>query len=192
LDRGSKSHSPCSQKLEIVVTENGTFRASAFRPLRDNPVALQVRKEARYAGGAITMGSAMFDLQAVYGSMNTTQVWMDRILGVCVFVAAFAAVIGADSAGMPQKWHAAILGTLVPFAAIISIRRTSWSRPSFWTTLGACFVANLLLIYIFFEFCPSERPNFWLDLVGAGGIYRNCGHSPFPACDRKEIESQMI
>jgi hypothetical protein len=26
LDRGSKSHSPCSQKLEIVVTEKRTFR----------------------------------------------------------------------------------------------------------------------------------------------------------------------
>ncbi len=76
---------------------------------------------------------------------------MDRVLGICVFVVTLAAASMTDRAGMPQKWHAAILGALVPFAAIVSIKRASWSRPTFWTTLGACFAANSLLICIFFE-----------------------------------------
>ncbi len=53
---------------------------------------------------------------------------------------------------MPQKWHAAFLGALVPFAAVVSIKRTSWLRWTFWTTLAACFVINLLLLWIFFEY----------------------------------------
>jgi hypothetical protein len=84
--------------------------------------------------------------------MKDNTVWIDRILGICVFVVALAAASMTDRVGMPQKWHAAILGTLVPFAAIVSIKRTSWSRPTFWTTLAACFAANLLLIWTFFEF----------------------------------------
>lgn len=67
-----------------------------------------------------------------------------------MFMATLAAAMMMDRAGMPQKWHAAILGTLVLFAAILSIKRNSWSRPTFWASLGACFVANALLICFFF------------------------------------------
>jgi hypothetical protein len=84
--------------------------------------------------------------------MKDNNVWTDRVLGICVFLVTLAAASMTDRAGMPQKWHAAILGALVPFAAIASIKRTSWSRPTFWITLGACFVVNLLLIWTVFEF----------------------------------------
>ena len=53
---------------------------------------------------------------------------------------------------MPQKWDAAIFGALVPFATVVSIKRANWLRPTFWTTLAACFVVNLLLLWIFFEY----------------------------------------
>jgi hypothetical protein len=95
--------------------------------------------------------------------MKNREVWTDRVIGICVFVAAFAAARMTDRAGMPQKWHAAILGTLLPFAAIVSIKRTSWSRPTFWTTLGGCFALNLLLIVIFFEFVLRDVTIFgWI------------------------------
>jgi len=95
--------------------------------------------------------------------MKNNKVWTDRILGVCVFAVTLIAASLTDRAGMPQRWHAAILGTLVPFVAIISIKRTSWSRPTFWTTLGACFVVNLLLIWTFFEFALRNFTTFgWI------------------------------
>jgi hypothetical protein len=99
----------------------------------------------------------------VYGAMKNSEAWTDRVLGLFVFLAALAAASMTDRAGMPQKWHAAILGTLVPFAAMISIKRTSWSRPTFWTALSVCFVANLLFIYIFFEFILRNVTTFgWI------------------------------
>jgi protein-S-isoprenylcysteine O-methyltransferase Ste14 len=64
---------------------------------------------------------------------------------------------------MPQKWHAAIFGALVPFATVVSIKRTSWMRWTFWTTLAACFVVNLLLLWIFFEFFLRNVTTFgWI------------------------------
>src|SRR4051794_262516 len=83
--------------------------------------------------------------------MKITERWTDRIIGTCVLVIAFAGASVTDRAGMPQKWHAAILGVVVPFAAVLSIKRTSWMRSTFWTTLAACFVVNVLLIWTFFE-----------------------------------------
>jgi hypothetical protein len=85
------------------------------------------------------------------------------MIGISVCVVTLAAAIIADRAGMPQKWHAAIFGALVPFATVVSIKRTSWLRSTFWTTLGACFAVNLLLIWIFFEFVLRNVTTFgWI------------------------------
>ena len=78
--------------------------------------------------------------------------WAERIVIICVCVVAVVAAIMTHRAGMPQKWHAAIFGALVPFATVVSIKRTNWMRWTFWTTLAACFVVNLLLLWIFFEY----------------------------------------
>jgi hypothetical protein len=95
--------------------------------------------------------------------MKNSEAWMDRVLGICVFVVTLGAATMTDRIGMPQKWHAAILATLVPFAAMVSIKRTSWSRPTFWATLIACFAVNLLLIWIFFEFVLWKVTTFgWI------------------------------
>ena len=84
--------------------------------------------------------------------MKNRQVWTDRFIGICLFIATLAASRMTDHAGMPQRWHAAIIGILLPFSSIIGIKRTSWLRPTFWTSLSGCFVLNFLLIVSFFEF----------------------------------------
>ena len=84
--------------------------------------------------------------------MKLSEAWTDRIIGICVCVVAVVAAIMTHRAGMPQKWDAAIFGALVPFATVVSIKRASWLRWTFWTTLAACFVVNLLLLWIFFEY----------------------------------------
>jgi uncharacterized membrane protein YccC len=95
--------------------------------------------------------------------MKISERWTDRIIGICISVATLAAVIMTASAGMPQKWHAAILGALVPFAAVVSIKRSSWLRSTFWTTLAACFVVNLLLLWVFFEIILRNVTTFgWI------------------------------
>jgi hypothetical protein len=81
-----------------------------------------------------------------------SEAWADRIVIICACVVAVVAAIMADRAGMPQKWHAAIFGALVPFATVVSIERGSWRRWTFWTTLAACFVVNSLLLWICFEY----------------------------------------
>ena len=78
--------------------------------------------------------------------------WAENTILIIMCIITFVAVRILDNAGMPQKWHAAIIGVLVPFYAIVIVRRTSWRRATFWASLGACFAVNLLLIWIFFEF----------------------------------------
>lgn len=96
-------------------------------------------------------------------AMKNKHVWTDRFIGICLFVATFAAATMTDRAGMPQRWHAAIVGILLPFSSIISIKRTSWPRPTFWTSLGGCLVLNFLLIASFFEFVlRSVRVFGWI------------------------------
>jgi hypothetical protein len=84
--------------------------------------------------------------------MKMSQAWTDRIVTIGACVVAVVAAIMTHRAGMPQKWHAAIFGALVPFATVIGIKRTSWLRSTFWMTLMVCFVVNLLLIWFFFEY----------------------------------------
>jgi hypothetical protein len=85
--------------------------------------------------------------------------------------AAFAAAWMTDRAGMPQRWHAAIVGVLLPFASIISIKRTSWSRVTFWTSLTGCFVLNFLLIAGCFEFFLEGVETFgWIWWVPAAFV----------------------
>jgi hypothetical protein len=99
----------------------------------------------------------------MHGTMKAAQRWTEHVLGICLCVVSFFAAHQAHRLGMPQKWDAAILGILLPFYAVVIIRRTSWLRPTFWMTLGACFVANLLLIYIFFEFILRDVATFgWI------------------------------
>jgi hypothetical protein len=95
--------------------------------------------------------------------MKSGRTWTEHFLGICVGIVAFFAAHKAYRMGMPQKWNAAILGTLVPFYAVVIIRRSSWFRSTFWMSIGACFAAHCLLIWVFFEFILWDAQSFgWI------------------------------
>ncbi len=96
----------------------------------------------------------------MHGTMKAPPRWTEHVLGVFLCVLSFVAAHEARRLGMPQKWDAAILGILLPFYAVVVIRRNSWSRHTFWTTLIACFAVNLLLIGIFFGFVLRDVESF--------------------------------
>ena len=67
-------------------------------------------------------------------------------------VTLIAAVI-MDGTGMPQKWHAAIFGTTVPFVFVILSYPPTWLRRwSFWASIGICLTLHLVGIWVFFQY----------------------------------------
>jgi hypothetical protein len=71
------------------------------------------------------------------------------LLGVVIAV---EAVRVADNHGVPQKWHAAVLGTLVPFLSMVWFYRMRWSRWSFWASLSICLAVHVAATWIFFQY----------------------------------------
>jgi len=134
------------------------FCSKLDSPGQDEPFCLGIPRRVLFELLHETLGREQFSCRPnrsgrlECSAMKNKHVWTDRFVGICLVVATFAAVTMTDRAGMPQRWHAAIVGILLPFASIISIKRTSWPRPTFWTSLGGCFVLNFLLIASFFEF----------------------------------------
>lgn len=63
---------------------------------------------------------------------------------------AIAAVTLADRYGAPQKWHAAVVGTVVPFLVIVWVYRMRWPKWTFWASLTMCLAVHATAIYIFF------------------------------------------
>jgi hypothetical protein len=66
-----------------------------------------------------------------------------------------ALAIIADQRGMPQKWHAAIVGTVVPFAVVILSYRRRWTYWSFWASWSICLALHSLIIWILFQYVLS-------------------------------------
>jgi hypothetical protein len=62
--------------------------------------------------------------------------------------------------GMPQKWHAAILGTIVPFGSVMMGVRVAWSRWSFWASLVVCLAFHVAAIWIFFHYVLASVQHF--------------------------------
>jgi hypothetical protein len=71
--------------------------------------------------------------------------------------------------GMQQKWHAAVVGTVVPFGVVITLFRDRWLRWSFWGSLAICFGVHLIGIWLFFRYVLSKIQSFgfllWLPVV---------------------------
>jgi hypothetical protein len=74
--------------------------------------------------------------------------------GFVALLVAFALVLAlaADRRGMPQKWHAAIVGTVTPFGVCVYSVRVAWTRWSFWVALSILFAVHLFAIWIFYEY----------------------------------------
>jgi hypothetical protein len=62
-----------------------------------------------------------------------------------------------DRSHLPQKWHAAGFGTLLPFFfAIYSYPSTWLKRWSFWTSLAICLTIHTVVIWIFFQYVLAD------------------------------------
>ena len=91
---------------------------------------------------------------------------------IALFGLAIAVI--ADYLGLSQKWHAAIVGTLVAFGSSTWLLRSRWSKRQFWLALGSCFVIHLFGIWLVFAELMSEAKTFgiliWAPVAFAEGI----------------------
>ncbi len=68
-----------------------------------------------------------------------------------VVIVGFFLVVMMDWAGLPQKWHAAIVGTAISFGGVVAAYQRKWRYRRFWISLGICFVVHILLMWIVFQ-----------------------------------------
>lgn len=69
-------------------------------------------------------------------------------------------LIVATQRGMPQKWHAAVIGTVAPFTLVVMGVRVAWSRWSFWAALAVCLAVHIAAIWLFFQYVLLNVQNF--------------------------------
>jgi hypothetical protein len=74
-------------------------------------------------------------------------------------IAALAVAIAADENGMPQKWHAAIVGTVVAFGGSLWALKRKWKSASFWLAVITCFGFHVALMWLVFERVLSATKN---------------------------------
>jgi len=79
------------------------------------------------------------------------------LVGIIITI---ALAITADRNGMPQKWHAAIFGTTVPFGVALVSYRARWTRWSFWSALAICLVVHSLIIWVVFQYVLANVYHF--------------------------------
>jgi hypothetical protein len=76
----------------------------------------------------------------------------ENILILLSVVLALVLVEVSDRQGIPQKWHAAIVGTIIPFMAVVARYRLRWRQWYFWISLGICFLIHTIAIWIVFKY----------------------------------------
>jgi hypothetical protein len=69
---------------------------------------------------------------------------------------ALAAAIVFGRYGMPQKWHAAIMWTVVAFGPPTVTRRKRWGSPSFWGLWTLFLALHLLIMWIVFYYLLAK------------------------------------
>lgn len=94
------------------------------------------------------------------------------LFGVC---ATLVAAILMDGRGMPQKWHAAIFGTALPFCFVVAIYPSSWlKRWSFWASIAICLGIHLIGIWVFFRYFLGKNQQLgwalWLPVAAVEAI----------------------
>lgn len=88
------------------------------------------------------------------------------------WTACAVAAIGAlamHKFGLPQKWHAAFVGTIAPFWYVAGVFRKRWGYSSFWQSLSVWFVVHLLLMWFVFSVVLRDVATigllFWIPAV---------------------------
>ena len=69
---------------------------------------------------------------------------------------ALAAAIVFGRYGMPQKWHAAIMWTVVAFGPPTVTRRKRWGSPSFWGLWALLLALHLLTMWVVFYYLLAK------------------------------------
>jgi hypothetical protein len=66
---------------------------------------------------------------------------------------AVAAVLGVVlyKLHLPQKWDAAVTGTLAPFWYLTGVFRERWAYVRFWISISISFVLHILLTWVVFS-----------------------------------------
>jgi hypothetical protein len=73
---------------------------------------------------------------------------------------AVASVLLAHQLGYPQKWDAAVYGTVVPFGSIIVLFRDKLKRKAFWQVYSICIAIHFVLFWVIFEMLFSRTQRF--------------------------------
>jgi hypothetical protein len=76
---------------------------------------------------------------------------LENVLILVVAAVALLTVRIADRSGLPQKWHSAVLGTVVPFLVNAWFYRARWSRGPFWTSWLLCLLGHIALTWFFLQ-----------------------------------------
>jgi hypothetical protein len=78
---------------------------------------------------------------------------------VAVFLAAGLAVAITEVGGLSGKWEDAVVFTVILFASLTLLYRSSWSELHFWRILLFTFVLHTLVVAVFFR-----------NLIGSHGV----------------------
>lgn len=81
---------------------------------------------------------------------------------IAALVAIFAAII-QFKLGAPQKWHAAITWTVLPFSVVIMAFRRYWTSWRFWVALSLCLGLHALIMWEIFGRLLAEVQ--WLGTI---------------------------
>ncbi len=76
----------------------------------------------------------------------------ERAGTAAALILALALAVVFDNRGMPQKWHTAIFGTVVPFMTVIMILRWRWPDWSTWVSVAICLAFHSVAIWAFFRY----------------------------------------
>jgi uncharacterized membrane protein HdeD (DUF308 family) len=87
---------------------------------------------------------------------------------------ALAIAVIADHHGMPQKWHAAIVGTLIAFGGSIWALKRKWGTAKFWPAVIFCLGFHSVLTWYVFQRLLAEVSNIgilvWSPVGFAEGV----------------------
>ena len=83
--------------------------------------------------------------------MNVPYKRIKHSVTIIAVVIALIAVVFLDRIGAPQKWHAAVYGTVVSFSTVISLYHHKWTHWQFWVSVGVCFAAHLFAVWYVLE-----------------------------------------
>lgn len=84
----------------------------------------------------------------------------ENIYVVVIALLGLGVVVITDKMGMPQKWHAVIVGTLISFGGVAWVFRPRWPQRKFWLALVLCFGLHALAMWVIFTQVFGDTKTF--------------------------------